>query len=94
MKYKELGKTGLIISELGFGGIPIMRLEKIDAVKVLRHAFDKGITFYDSANAYCDSEEKMGIAFTGMRDKVIIATKTTKRDAAVSWINWTTACGC
>jgi hypothetical protein len=82
MNYKELGKTGLIISELGFGGIPIMRLDKPEAVKVLRHALDKGITFYDSANAYCDSEEKMGIAFQCLRDKVIIATKTTKRDAA------------
>jgi predicted aldo/keto reductase-like oxidoreductase len=82
MKYNNLGETGLIISELGFGGIPIMRLDKMEAVKVLRHAFDRGITFFDTANAYRDSEEKMGIAFQGMRDKVVIATKTTKRDAA------------
>jgi uncharacterized protein len=82
MEYRVFGKTGLKVSELGFGGIPILRLATNEAVQILRHAFDKGITFYDTANAYKDSEDKMGIAFEGMRDKVIIATKTLKRDAA------------
>ncbi|MDR3565215.1 MAG: aldo/keto reductase [Negativicutes bacterium] len=82
MKYSVFGKTGLKVSELGFGGIPILRLETSEAVRILRHAFDRGITFYDTANAYKDSEEKMGIAFEGIRDKVVIATKTLKRDAA------------
>ncbi len=82
MQYRVFGKTGLKVSELGFGGIPILRLETNEAVRILRHAYDKGITFYDTANAYKDSEDKMGIAFEGMRDKVVIATKTLKRDAA------------
>ena len=81
MRYVRFGKTGLKISELGFGGIPIIRLSRDTAVKVLRRAYERGITFYDTANAYRDSEEKIGCAFDGMREKVIIATKTIKRDA-------------
>jgi predicted aldo/keto reductase-like oxidoreductase len=81
MRYVAFGKTGLNISELGFGGIPIIRLSRDEAVKVLQHAYERGITFYDTANAYADSEEKIGCAFDGMREKVIIATKTLKRDA-------------
>lgn len=81
MKYVKLGKTELMVSECGFGCIPIIRLPKEDTVKVLRHAFEKGITYFDTANAYRDSEEKIGMAFTGMRDKVVIATKSLMRSA-------------
>lgn len=76
------GKTDLKVSELGFGGIPLIRLNKETAVSVLRRAYDRGITFYDTANMYLDSEEKIGAAFKGVRDKVIIASKSLKRDAA------------
>ena len=81
MKQIMLGRTGITISEVGFGCIPIIRLSTDEAVKVLRHGFDRGITFYDTANAYKDSENKIGLAFAGMRDKVVLATKTQKRDA-------------
>ncbi|MGD0587167.1 MAG: aldo/keto reductase, partial [Oryzomonas sp.] len=81
MKYVKLGKTDLTVSECGFGCIPIIRLPKEDAVKVLRHAFERGVTYFDSANAYRDSEEKIGIAFTGMRGKVVLASKTLMRGA-------------
>ena len=80
MRYVRFGKTSLEISELGFGGIPIIRLSRDTAVKVLHRAYERGITFYDTANAYRDSEEKIGCAFDGIREKVIIATKTIKRD--------------
>ncbi len=80
MRYQKLGNTGLEVSELGFGGIPILRLESVDAERIVRHAFDKGITFFDTANAYRDSEDKMGRAFEGIRQKVVIATKTLRRD--------------
>jgi len=80
MRYRTFGKTGLKISELGFGGIPIIRLQTDEAIGVVKHAFEKGITFYDTANAYKDSEYKMGKAFHGIRDGVVIATKTQKRD--------------
>ena len=81
MRYRKLGKTNLNISEVGFGGIPIIRLNKDTAVKVLRCAYERGITFYDTANAYRDSEEKIGCAFEGIREKVVIATKTIQRGA-------------
>ncbi|MDF2570182.1 MAG: Aldo/keto reductase family protein [Sporomusa sp.] len=80
MNYRTLGKTGLKVSEVGFGCIPIIRLDTGLAVKTLRHAYERGITFYDTANAYRDSEDKIGRAFAGMRDKIVIATKTGRRD--------------
>ena len=81
MKYLKLGRTDLTVSECGFGCIPIIRFPKDDSIRVLRHAFERGITFFDTANAYVDSEEKIGIAFAGMREKVVLATKTLKRGA-------------
>ncbi len=81
MKYVSLGRTDLTISEFGFGCIPIIRYSQNDAVKVLKYALERGITFFDTANAYRDSEEKIGIAFAGKRDKVVLATKTLKRGA-------------
>lgn len=82
MQYRSLGSTGLQISEVGFGCIPIIRLSTDEAVRVLQHAYGRGITFYDTANAYRDSEAKIGLAFRGIREKVVLATKTMKRDAA------------
>ena len=82
MQYVPFGKTGLTVSELGFGGIPVIRLKKDLAVDVLRRAYERGITLYDTANMYLDSEEKIGEAFGGMRDKVIIATKSLERQSA------------
>ncbi|MRR16587.1 MAG: aldo/keto reductase [Deltaproteobacteria bacterium] len=82
MRYVTFGKTELKVSELGFGGIPLIRLNKETAVSVLRRAYDRGITFYDTANMYLDSEEKIGTAFRGMRGRVIIASKSLRRDAA------------
>jgi hypothetical protein len=76
------GKTGLTVSELGFGGIPIIHLDEEAAVAVLRRAYESGITFYDTANAYHDSEKKIGHALGDVRDKVILATKTIRRDAS------------
>lgn len=80
MKYVALGKTGLTVSEIGMGCIPIIRLQKEAAVRVLRHAFNKGVTFFDTANAYRDSEEKIGEAFSGIRHKVVLASKTLNRE--------------
>ena len=82
MRFQQLGNTGMTVSELGFGGIPILRLESGEAEKIVRHAFDRGINFFATAYAYRDSEEKIGRAFAGRRDKVIIATKTMRRDGA------------
>jgi len=81
MRYVPFGKTGLTVSEVGFGGIPIIRLDEDMAVTVLRRAYELGITLYDTANAYRDSEKKIGQALGDVRDKIILATKTTRRDA-------------
>ena len=57
-----LGKTSLTVSEVGFGGIPIIWLDEGTAVTVLRRAYESGITLYDTANIYVDSEKKIGRA--------------------------------
>jgi predicted aldo/keto reductase-like oxidoreductase len=82
MRYITLGKTGIEVSEVGFGGIPIIRLSTAEAVLVLRRAYDRGITLFDTANMYLDSEEKMGLAFDGIRGRLVLASKTLKRDRA------------
>jgi aryl-alcohol dehydrogenase-like predicted oxidoreductase len=82
MRYLTLGKTGMEVSEVGFGGIPIIRLSMEDAVAVLHRALDRGVTLFDTANLYMDSEEKFGRALAGERQRLIIATKSIKRDRA------------
>ena len=81
MKKVKLGSTELIVSEVGFGGIPIIPLTIEEGADVVRHCYDLGITFFDTANVYRDSEKKIGQALIGLRDKVVIATKTLRRDA-------------
>jgi hypothetical protein len=76
-----LGATGLAVSRVGFGGIPIIPLGHDEAVAVVRHCFDRGITFFDTANMYPTSEEKIGAALKGVRDSAVIATKTAQRSA-------------
>jgi len=85
MEKRRLGRTDLKVSVIGFGGIPIIALSRKEAEKVVRYAYEKGITYFDTARAYGDSEEKMGAALKDVRDDVVIATKThqrTKEDAA------------
>ena len=71
-----LGRTGITVSKNAFGALPIQRITADEAVHLLRRAYDGGITFYDTARGYTDSEEKLGLAFSGMRDKIFIATKS------------------
>jgi uncharacterized protein len=82
-----IGKTGLQAEQNGFGALPIQRIPKKDAVYLLRKACDGGMTYYDSARGYTDSEEKLGEAFGGRWDKVIIATKTPSRSVKDYWDN-------
>ena len=76
MKSITLGKTGIVSPQNAFGALPIQRVDKAAAVKLLRRAYEGGMRFFDTARAYTDSEEKVGAAFEGMRDKVYIASKT------------------
>lgn len=71
-----LGKTGITTDRNAFGALPIQRADMETAVKILRKAYKGGITFFDTARAYSDSEEKLARAFYGMRDKIFIASKT------------------
>lgn len=80
MRKKRLGRTELWVSELGFGGIPITRLDLNEAVDLIRYCYAQGITFFDTAYLYGDSEPKIGVALNDVRDQVIIATKTLARD--------------
>ncbi len=77
-----LGRTGLKVSRIGFGGIPIQRLDFPAAEKLVRAAFDRGINFFDTAHGYTDSEKKIGRALQGVRDRAVIATKSAAGDAA------------
>ncbi len=82
MKTVRLGKTGLQVSCIGFGGIPIQRLTEDEAVRVVQSALDLGVTWIDTANGYTTSEERIGKAIAGRRERVVIATKTGARDKA------------
>jgi predicted aldo/keto reductase-like oxidoreductase len=75
----RLGKTNMQVSRLGFGGIPIQRLNEDEAVAVVKRCLDLGITFLDTANAYTTSEERIGKAIAGRRDGLVLATKSTSR---------------
>lgn len=87
MKYRMLGKTGIVVSEIGFGAWGIGgrtagatsygETNDYESASALRMAFENGITFYDTANIYGDgkSERLIGRAFRGMREKVVISSK-------------------
>lgn len=80
-----LGKTGIATNKNGFGALPIQRISDEEAVYLLKKAYHNGITFFDTARWYTDSEHKVGIAFHGMRDQVYIATKTGAQNAESFW---------
>lgn len=85
MKQITLGKTGIQVPQNGFGALPIQRVSKETAVGLLRRAYEGGMRFFDTARAYSDSEEKVGEAFDGMREKVYIATKTGAKTPEEFW---------
>ncbi len=87
MKTITLGTTGITASQNGFGALPIQRDDMETSVKILRKAFDGGITFFDTARAYSDSEEKVGKGLVeyGVRDKIYIATKTAAKTPEDFW---------
>ncbi len=85
MEYRILGKTGLNISRIGFGGIPIQRIDAEGTGRLMRQLVDAGVNYIDTARGYTVSESYIGQALEGIRDKFIIATKSmsrTKEDMA------------
>ena len=76
----RLGRTNLKVSRSGLGALPIQRISILEAGRLLRKAYDRGINFFDTARAYTDSEEKIGAALADVRERIIIATKTGAED--------------
>jgi len=75
IKTMKLGKTGLEVSRIGFGGIPIQRPPEDEAIRVVQRALDLGINFIDTSVGYGTSELRIGKALVGQREEVILATK-------------------
>jgi predicted aldo/keto reductase-like oxidoreductase len=76
-----LGKTGIEIKRLGFGGIPIQRVDERQAVETVIHAIERGVDFIDTSRAYTTSETRIGIALRETGQGVILATKSLEQSA-------------
>lgn len=75
----RLGKTEMMVTRLGFGGIPIQRLPEEEAIAVVKRCLELGINFLDTANGYTTSEDRIGKAIAGQREGLILATKSLAR---------------
>lgn len=79
--YVTLGRTGIRVKKLGFGGIPIQRVDEEQAVDIVRYAVEKGIDFIDTSRIYTTSEERIGMALKQTDKPVVLASKSKKRTA-------------
>ncbi len=82
MKTVILGRSGLVVPQLGFGALPIQRVSSPGAERILRKAYAGGVRFFDTARFYSDREEKLGRALEDVRREVVLATKTMATDRA------------
>ncbi len=82
MEYRTLGKTGMTISRLGFGGIPIQRIDAPGTAALMQELLKAGVNYIDTARGYTVSEEYIGQGLEGIRDKFLLATKSMARDRA------------
>jgi len=87
MDFVTLGSTGITVNKNGFGALPIQRITDDEAVFLLKKAYNNGITFFDTARGYSDSEKKINLALSGVRDKIIIATKAPAVNVETFWEN-------
>ena len=85
MKTVTLGRTGIVSPQNAFGALPIQRVSHEYAGMLLRKAYDAGFNYFDTARAYTDSEEKIGLALSDVRDKIYIASKTMATDVEGFW---------
>ncbi len=76
MEKIRLGRTEMMVTGLGFGGIPIQRVPEEEAIAVVHKCLELGINFMDTANGYTTSEEKIGKAIIGRREGIFLATKS------------------
>ena len=83
MQYRILGKTGLKVSAVGFGGIPIQRIDARGTRALMERLVEKGVNYIDTARGYTVSESYLGEALSGgLREKFILATKSMSRGYA------------
>lgn len=81
----RLGTTEIVTNKNGFGALPIQRVSDEEGKALILKAYENGITFFDTARFYTDSEAKLGRALKGLRDKVFIATKTMCNNTDEFW---------
>lgn len=81
----KLGSTGIVTNKNGFGALPIQRISDEEAVKIVRRAYEAGVTFFDTARFYTDSEHKLGLALSEVRDQVYLASKTAAVTPEAFW---------
>lgn len=79
MEYRVLGKTGLKISRLGLGGIPIQKIDAEGTKPLIRKLMEAGVNYIDTARGYTVSEEYLGYALEGVRENFVLATKSMAR---------------
>lgn len=79
MEYRILGRTGIRVSRLGFGGIPIQRIDAEGTKEVIRSLHRAGVNYIDTARGYTVSEEYLGYALEGIRQDFVLATKSMAR---------------
>jgi len=80
-----LGRTGIVTDKNGFGALPIQRVSLEEAGALLRRAYEAGITFFDTAHVYSDSEEKIGHALADVREHIFLATKVKGNTPEAFW---------
>ena len=82
LKTLLLGNTGLTVTKPAMGCLPLQRCSVEDAVRLLQAAYEGGIRYFDTANAYTDSEKKIGLALSDVRKNIVLSTKSHARDKA------------
>lgn len=85
MKRVTLGTTGITVPQNAFGALPVQRVDMEMASLILRRAYEGGMTFFDTARAYSDSEQKIGKALGEVRDKIFLTSKTMARTPEAFW---------
>ena len=91
MKMITLGSTGITVPQNAFGALPMQRVSKEEAVKLVRAAYEGGMRFFDTARSYSDSEEKLGLAFGGDWKDIFLATKTHAKTPEDFWTHLETS---
>ncbi|MHB9031960.1 MAG: aldo/keto reductase [Anaerolineae bacterium] len=98
MQYRQLGKTGYRVSQLGFGAMRLpmqgegdnARVNRELAIPMIHRAFEAGVNYIDTAVGYCheDSQRAVGEALVGWRDKIVLSTKNHEyKDEKTWWTN-------